>query len=233
MKMKCNDSLSLILLSTSFIVGADAFLGRTYTQVTRTHHFSSLSTVATYCSSDSDKSHIEENNMAATTIDVMFGRFKILANQIFYRSNHSFAMVNLRPLVPGHVLVVSNRIVPLLSDLCDYEYEDLWKTVRKVQHVLKQEYSCDAFNVAVQDGEGAGQSVPHVHVHILPRYRGDMERNDDIYDKLEMWAPRKEYSQTKTCLEVPDDNERRDRTIDEMAEEAGLYQSLMKQQSEL
>jgi bis(5'-adenosyl)-triphosphatase len=47
----------------------------------------------------------------------MFGRFKIASSQIFYRSKYSFAMVNLRPLVPGHVLVVSNRIVPLLSDL--------------------------------------------------------------------------------------------------------------------
>lgn len=53
----------------------------------------------------------------------MFGRFKIASSQIFYRSKYSFAMVNLRPLVPGHVLVVSNRIVPLLSDLdCEFFY---------------------------------------------------------------------------------------------------------------
>ena len=131
--------------------------------------------------------------------------------------------------MPGHVLVVSNRVAPLLSDLEDAEYDDLWRTVRKVQSVLKQQYKCDAFNVAVQDGEGAGQSVPHVHVHILPRYCGDLKRNDDIYDKLEEWAPRDELSQKKPKLEVPDDAERRDRTVEEMAEEASIYQSLMSQ----
>lgn len=73
---------------------------------------------------------------------------------------------------------------------------------------------------------GAGQSVPHVHVHILPRYCGDLERNDDIYDKLESWAPRDELSINKPKIDVPDDSERSDRTMEEMAEEALLYRSL-------
>jgi bis(5'-adenosyl)-triphosphatase len=65
-----------------------------------------------------------------------------------------------------------------------------------------------------------------VHVHILPRYRGDLERNDDIYDKLEAWAPRDEMSMNKPKIEVPDDCERRDRTVEEMAEEALIYRNL-------
>jgi len=157
----------------------------------------------------------------------LFGRFKISSNQIFHRSAHSFAMVNLRPLVPGHVLICSLRVIPLLSDLEDDEYDDLWRTVRVVQQVLRQQYKCDAFNVAVQDGVGAGQSVPHVHVHILPRYHGDLDRNDDIYDKLEAWAPRDEISKEKPKLDVPEDSERRDRTVEEMAKEAAIYESLL------
>lgn len=205
--------LPLLLLLTS----TEAFLSNLQT-TTRTHYLA--------LSADSASVEVGENNNMGS--DVMFGRFKILANQIFHRTEHSFALVNLRPLVKGHVLVVSNRIAPLLSDLQDHEYDDLWKTVRKVQQALKKQYNCDAFNVAVQDGQSAGQSVPHVHVHILPRYNGDLERNDDIYDQLEMWAPREEDSQKKKRLEVPDDDERKDRTIDEMAEEAKIYQALMK-----
>ena len=161
----------------------------------------------------------------------LFGRFKISPNQIFHRTAHSFALVNLRPLVQGHVLICSNRVTPLLSDLEEDEYNDLWRTVRVVQKVLKQQYKCDAFNVAVQDGEGAGQSVPHVHVHILPRYRGDLERNDDIYDKLETWAPRDELSNAKPKLNLPEDSERRDRSEEEMAEEASIYASIINDQS--
>lgn len=140
-------------------------------------------------------------------------------------------MVNLRPIVPGHVLVVSNRIVSFLSDLKDDEYDDLWRNVRTVQAVLKEEHGCDSFNVAVQDGSGAGQSVPHVHVHILPRYKGDLERSDDVYDELEKWAPREETSAQKPRLEVPDDDERRDRTTEEMANEASVYSQLLERGS--
>ncbi|KAL7513555.1 hypothetical protein ACHAXN_010789 [Cyclotella atomus] len=157
----------------------------------------------------------------------LFGRFKIASSQIFYRSKYSFAMVNLRPIVPGHVLVVSNRIVPLLSDLESEEHDDLWRTVRTIQSILKQQYNCNAFNVAVQDGAAAGQSVPHVHVHILPRYDGDLARNDDIYDELEDWAPRDAMAGNKPGkIEVLDDGDRRDRTVVEMAEEALIYKRL-------
>ena len=174
------------------------------------------------------QSSIVTRNMSSLdTQQQLFGRFKISPNQIFHKTELSFALVNLRPLVPGHVLVVSNRVAPLLSDLEDVEYDDLWRTVRVVQKVLKQQYKCDAFNVAVQDGEGAGQSVPHVHVHILPRYNTDTE-GDGIYNKLENWAPRDgEKKSIRPRLDVPDDSERRDRTEKEMADEAATYRSLI------
>ena len=94
---------------------------------------SGLHTSSTFFTTSSAASRLEEHrasssielnttkkNMSSNNIDrefQLFGRFKIATSQIFYRSIHSFAMVNLRPLVPGHVLVVSNRVVPLLSDL--------------------------------------------------------------------------------------------------------------------
>ena len=156
----------------------------------------------------------------------LFGRFKISPSQIFYKTKHSFALVNLRPLVDGHVLVCSTRVTPLLSDLDPDEYIDLWRTVRSVQDALKRQYKCDSFNVAVQDGSAAGQSVPHVHVHILPRSTGDFERNDDIYDELENWAPR-DVPTSRKKLEVPEDDQRVDRTPDEMSAEASIYRSLM------
>lgn len=167
-------------------------------------------------------------NMRSDAAHQLFGRFRISSNQIFHKTIHSYALVNLRPIVPGHVLVCSNRVTPLLSDLDEEEFYDLWKTVRIVQQILKQQYNCNAFNVAVQDGVGAGQSVPHVHVHILPRYIGDIERNDDIYDQLEAWAPRDDDSNSgrKTKLDVPEDSERRDRSVEEMAEEASVYRRI-------
>ena len=141
------------------------------------------------------------------------------------------------------MLVVSTRVVPRLADLSAEEYADLWTTVRSVQDMLTRRCLADgggngddaappAFNVAVQDGPSAGQSVPHVHVHILPRIAGDFERNDDVYDELEAWAPRAVESaaakkQAGGRLEVLDDEDRRDRTMEQMADEADEYRKLM------
>ena len=119
------------------------------------------------------------------------------------------------------------RIVAKMEELSEEEYTDMWKSVRKVQAVLKDHYEATAFNVAVQDGKAAGQSVPHVHVHILPRKAGDFERNDDVYEELEMWAPRADMPKERTNIEVPDDEDRVDRTVEMMADEAKLYRNLL------
>ena len=213
----------------NIIPSALAFSRTSHVSAEKHYHHKAATTIVQESCTNNNQVDTEMSSDEDT--QQLFGRFKISPNQIFHRSESSFAMVNLRPLVPGHVLVCSNRVTPLLSDLEDNEYDDLWRTVRVVQKVLKQQFTCDAFNVAVQDGKGAGQSVPHVHVHILPRYCGDLERNDDIYDQLESWAPRDEMSSKKPKLDVPEDDERRDRTIEEMAEEAAIYQSLISELS--
>jgi bis(5'-adenosyl)-triphosphatase len=187
-------------------------------------------------SSSSLPNNYNDNNESIdgeTQQDLIFGKFKILPSQIFYKSptDLTAAIVNLRPIVPGHVLVIPKRIVAKLSDLTNEEYDDLWRSVRLVQNVLEKHYNAGGFNVSVQDGKVAGQSVPHVHVHILPRQKGDFERNDDVYDKLEEWAPTLEMSVEKKKnqveLDVPEDEDRKDRTLEMMENESLLYRALL------
>eukprot|EP00587_Corethron_hystrix_P013505 CAMPEP_0113324212 /NCGR_PEP_ID=MMETSP0010_2-20120614/16880_1 /TAXON_ID=216773 ORGANISM="Corethron hystrix, Strain 308" /NCGR_SAMPLE_ID=MMETSP0010_2 /ASSEMBLY_ACC=CAM_ASM_000155 /LENGTH=200 /DNA_ID=CAMNT_0000183487 /DNA_START=177 /DNA_END=779 /DNA_ORIENTATION=+ /assembly_acc=CAM_ASM_000155 len=164
-----------------------------------------------------------------------FGLFRIPDEHIFYRSPSSLtvAFVNLRPIVPGHVLVCPQRSVDTvrLSDLTEEEYDDLWRSVRIVQKAIENFHGCGSSNVAVQDGAGAGQSVPHVHVHVLPRKAGDFDRNDEVYDLLQEWAPTDRLAAVKKerveGLEVPEDGERVDRTAEVMAQEAEDYKSLI------
>lgn len=154
-----------------------------------------------------------------------FGKFTIPQSHVFYETEKCAAFVNLRPIVPGHVLVVCKRPgVKRMSDLYDDEYADLWITVRKVQRVVEEDNGGVASNVAVQDGREAGQSVPHVHVHVLPRKEGDFESNDDVYEELEGWGPWRGGK----GMEVPEDGERKDRTGEEMEEEAEGYREKMK-----
>ena len=161
-----------------------------------------------------------------------FGKFVIPEASVFCRSSRAAAFVNLRPIVDGHVLVVPKTIVPMMSDLGDEDYQALWGMVRTVQSTLRKAYpATTAFNVAVQDGRAAGQSVPHVHVHVLPRSGGDFERNDDVYDALEKWAPTEAMAASKPTsdMAVPDDADRVDRTVEQMADEAALYRRLLEE----
>ena len=100
----------------------------------------------------------------------------------------SFAIVNLKPLLPGHVLVSPRRVVPRFNDLSQDEVQDLFLTVQRVSRMVERVFKASSLNIAIQDGADAGQSVPHVHAHIIPRKKDDLEDRggtDAIYAMLE------------------------------------------------
>jgi bis(5'-adenosyl)-triphosphatase len=120
---------------------------------------------------------------------IKFGPFSV-ASQIFHLSPSrlSYALINLKPLLPGHVLVCPVRVAPRLSQLKPEETADLFMTVQRVAKMIERVYNASALNVAIQDGVDAGQSVPHVHVHIIPRRTDDLKDHggsDKIYDMMD------------------------------------------------
>ena len=76
------------------------------------------------------------------------------------------------PSAPGHLLVVPGRHVARLADLSPEELAALWSLAMAELAVLQS--SCDSVNVGINDGPEAGQTVPHVHFHLIPRNRGDV-----------------------------------------------------------
>ncbi|XP_059142934.1 nitrilase and fragile histidine triad fusion protein NitFhit-like isoform X2 [Physella acuta] len=114
-----------------------------------------------------------------------FGHVRITSTQVFYRTRLSIAFVNIKPVLPGHALVAPIRAAARLSDLNPAEVTDLFLTVQKIVDVLKKHFNAPSSTIAIQDGMEAGQTVQHVHAHILPRKHGDFSENDDIYDHLQ------------------------------------------------
>ncbi|EON66083.1 hypothetical protein W97_05326 [Coniosporium apollinis CBS 100218] len=119
------------------------------------------------------------------TKPIYFGPF-LVTPQVFHSTPHTFALVNLKPILPGHVLISPHRRVPRLRDLTPTEISDLFLTVQRVSRMIERVFNATALNIAIQDGADAGQSVPHLHAHVIPRREGDLEGGGDaVYDLIE------------------------------------------------
>ena len=84
-----------------------------------------------------------------------------------------YAFLDIFPRREGHTLVIPTRPVQRLAALTRDERSSLMDGVAEVQQRLGQQFSTTDFTVCVHDGPLAGQEVPHVHVHVLPRTSGD------------------------------------------------------------
>lgn len=97
---------------------------------------------------------------------------------------------------------------------------DLWNTAKIVGSPLQQFFKGEALTFAIQDGAVAGQTVPHVHVHVLPRRPGDFARNDQVYEELER-------ADVKPIFSVdPVEEDRKPRSLQDMADEAAILRPL-------
>lgn len=114
-----------------------------------------------------------------------FGQHLIKPSVVFLKTELSFALVNRKPVVPGHVLVCPLRPVERFRDMSPEEVADLFQAAQRVGTVVEKHFQGTSLAFSMQDGPEAGQTVKHVHVHILPRKAGDFHRNDSIYDALE------------------------------------------------
>jgi diadenosine tetraphosphate (Ap4A) HIT family hydrolase len=103
-----------------------------------------------------------------------FGPYTVPAAQVFYSSSKSFAFVNAKPACAGHVIVASRRRVASCSDLGADELGDLWMSAQAVSDIVRRAHKADATTFVLQDGAAAGQSVAHVHIHVVPRIAGDL-----------------------------------------------------------
>ncbi len=78
------------------------------------------------------------------------------------------------PVSPGHALIVPRRHEPDFFSLTADEQAALMALVNPVRAVLAEQFAPDAFNLGVNAGRAAGQTIQHVHLHVIPRYVGDV-----------------------------------------------------------
>lgn len=98
---------------------------------------------------------------------------KLSAGEEIAENDLAFAILDGFPVSPGHTVVLPRRHIADYSDLFAQEKTAVWRLVDRVWDQLAQDYHPDGFNLGLNVGTAAGQTVLHAHVHVIPRYLGD------------------------------------------------------------
>lgn len=103
------------------------------------------------------------------TTSPFFEKEKILENEV------GFVVYDGFPVSEGHCLIVPHRVYPDYFDSTEEEIIGLQNLVIQTKEYLDGKYKPNGYNVGINCGEVGGQTVPHVHIHLIPRYEGDMD----------------------------------------------------------
>ena len=95
------------------------------------------------------------------------------AERILLSNLHGVMIRDAYPISIGHTLIIPRRHVASLFDLSHVERDALFNLVEEAKRRLDKEFNPDAFNIAINDGPAAGQTIPHLHIHLIPRYQDD------------------------------------------------------------
>jgi len=79
------------------------------------------------------------------------------------------------PVNPGHTLLIPKQHIVSFAELSEEEVQDLFRLALSVIEWLESQYEPDGFNIGINQGAAAGQTIEHLHIHVIPRYRGDVE----------------------------------------------------------
>ena len=95
--------------------------------------------------------------------------------ELLLESATAYAMFDKFPVSKGHILIIPKRHCSDYFQLSFKEQSACWFMMNKAKEILKKKFSPDGFNIGINVNESAGQTVPHVHIHLIPRYKGDVE----------------------------------------------------------
>lgn len=94
-------------------------------------------------------------------------------SRVLISNQFAVATADVFPVSEGHTLIISKRHISSIFDATEVELVDIFKLVAQTKVLLKNQYQMQGLNVGINDGIAAGQTVMHVHIHLIPRYMGD------------------------------------------------------------
>jgi diadenosine tetraphosphate (Ap4A) HIT family hydrolase len=99
----------------------------------------------------------------------------ITIERIVAQTERAFVIRDAFPISPGHSLIIPKRHIGSFFDTTEQEQTDILALLRSARDDLLREFNPGGFNIGINDGPIAGQTVPHLHVHLVPRFEGDVD----------------------------------------------------------
>lgn len=96
------------------------------------------------------------------------------SREILLEDEHAVAFFDAYPVNPGHVLIVPKKHVADYFELETELQQACLKLLNQAKLLIQERYKPDGFNIGINTGAAAGQTIFHVHLHLIPRYLGDM-----------------------------------------------------------
>lgn len=90
-----------------------------------------------------------------------------------YEDDDFRAILDVNPAARGHVIILPKKHAANIFELDDESAQKIFPVAKKIASALMKTYSCDGVNILQNNGEAAGQTVFHLHVHVIPRYKDD------------------------------------------------------------
>jgi histidine triad (HIT) family protein len=94
-----------------------------------------------------------------------------MPSYVVYEDEHTLAFLDIAPVADGHVLLVPKHHEQFVEDLPEEAYNALFSSLKKLIKPVQAAFDAPACNVGINNGPNAGQIIPHVHIHIIPRPR--------------------------------------------------------------
>ena len=101
----------------------------------------------------------------------------IIKNGLVYQTDNFYVRFDKYPVSVGHLLIISKRHIVSFSELNKIEKIEIWEVLEKAIYFLKtsQPNKPRDFNIGINEGRLAGRTIDHLHMHVIPRYEGDVE----------------------------------------------------------
>jgi diadenosine tetraphosphate (Ap4A) HIT family hydrolase len=115
------------------------------------------------------KSEIENNKCLFCKI------YEHKSEEILFKNKFWFCLYDLNPVNVGHVVVIPVEHHEDIFSLNTMHYISLEDAVNSIKKILDTKFKPDGYNIGINCGESAGQTIFHLHIHIIPRYKGDVD----------------------------------------------------------